>query len=74
MLARPAEAINVGDVLRLMEGGRRAKNASPSADPFAEMWKAVDGAVSAVVDRTTFAELARQWREKQTTYVPNWEI
>lgn len=74
MLARPAEAINVGDVLRLMEGGRRAKNANPSADPFAEMWKAVDGAVSAVVDRTTFADLARQWREKQTTYVPNWEI
>jgi hypothetical protein len=38
------------------------------------MWKAVDAAVSGVVDRTTFAELARRWQEKQTRYVPNWEI
>ena len=34
----------------------------------------VDDAVSSVVDRTTFAELARTWRERQNKYVPNWDI
>lgn len=74
LLARPAEAISVGEVLRLVDGKKQPKGASASADPLADMWKAVDGAVSAVVDRTTFADLVRQWREKQTRYVPNWEI
>jgi len=74
LLARPADAISVGDVLRHVEGKKQTKNASASGDPFADMWKAVDGAVSAVVDRTTFAELVRHWQEKQTRYVPNWEI
>jgi hypothetical protein len=27
-----------------------------------------------VIDQTTFAELARNWRDRQSKYVPNWEI
>ena len=73
LLTRPADTISVGDVLRVIEGKKQAKPAS-AGDPLADMWKAVDAAVSTVVDRTTFAELVRHWQEKQTRYVPNWEI
>ena len=38
------------------------------------MWKRVDDAVASILDHTTFAELARRWKESQTRYVPNWEI
>lgn len=74
LLARPADSISVGEVLRVVEAKKRTKSISAAGDPFADMWKAVDGAVSAVVDRTTFAELVRHWQETQTRYVPNWEI
>jgi len=30
--------------------------------------------VGAIIDTTTFAELARRWKESQTRFVPNWEI
>lgn len=73
LLAKPAESITVGEVLRQIENKRQPKNAA-SSDPFVDMWKAVDDAVSGVIDRTTFSELARRWHEKQTRYVPNWEI
>ena len=42
--------------------------------PFAHVWRRVDEAVSQVVDRTTIAEVVRDWREGQTRYVPNWDI
>jgi hypothetical protein len=38
------------------------------------MWQEVDGAVREIVDRTTFADLLRDWHEKQTEFVLNWEI
>lgn len=74
LLARSPDTITVGEVLRQVEGQKRARPASDLADPFAEMWKSVDDAISGVIDRTTFAELARRWQERQTRYVPNWEI
>ena len=75
LLARAPDAITIGTVLRFMEGGRAKKNNQKSAtDPFAETWRRVDAAVSSVVDQTTLAELVRAWRDKQTKYVPNWEI
>jgi len=73
LLARSPDSITVGEVLRAVEnvkGGSR----SHSNDPFGEIWRRVDGAVSGVLDQTTFAELARAWQEKHTQYVPNWEI
>jgi len=73
LLARSPETITVGEVLRTIEnvkgGGRGRIN-----DPFSEIWRRVDTVVSDVLDQTTFAELARNWREKHTQYVPNWEI
>lgn len=76
LLARPPDMITVGQVLRFVEGARggRQRPHSDSDEPFTEMWKAVDAAVSSVVDKTTFAELARRWQERQERYVPNWEI
>src|SRR5712691_4065779 len=71
-LARPADQITVAQVLKFVEGGRKAKRTSP--DAFTDLWKRVDAAVSSIVDRTTFAELARRWQESQKRYLPNWQI
>jgi len=74
LLARPAEAITVGDVLGFIEVQRGKTRGKRRGDAFTEMWNKVDQAVSDVVDHTTFAELARTWRERQSRYVPTWEI
>ncbi|HME08851.1 MAG TPA: Rrf2 family transcriptional regulator [Bryobacteraceae bacterium] len=74
LLARSAEAITVGQVLEFMEAKNKNNGKRRSEDPFADMWQRVDSAVSEVVDRTTFAELARRWRERKAHYVPNWDI
>ncbi len=75
LLARDPAAITVGEVLRFVEGARdRKKGRRRSETPFTELWDRVDSSVSAVIDETSFAELARAWREKQTKYIPNWDI
>ena len=76
LLARGAGSITVGEVLRYVEGQKSSRNGSKRAagSPFSEMWGRVDEAVSLVIDQTSFAELARKWSERQTKYVPNWEI
>ena len=76
LLARPADMITIGDVIRFVEGthsGRKGGRRRGDG-PFSDMWVKVDEAVSAVVDRTSFAEIARAWAERQHQYVPNWEI
>lgn len=77
LLARPAEAITVGEVLRFIEGPQKAKSSRARRkqdSPFAEMWAKVDDAVSAIVDHTTFADLEHAWLERHSRFVPNWEI
>lgn len=73
-LARPAESITVGEVLRFVEGGKSARPAKTATAPFADLWARVDAAISATLDHTSFAELARAWDERQKQYVPNWDI
>ena len=76
LLARPAEAISIGEVLRYVEGNRAGKKrgqASP-VTPFTALWERVDVALSAVLDHTSFGELARSWDDRQARYVPNWDI
>jgi DNA-binding IscR family transcriptional regulator len=76
LLARPADRLTVGDVLRFVEGahggrkGARRKHESP----FSSLWGEVDRAVSEVVDRTSFADLQSRWAEQQNKFVHNWEI
>jgi Rrf2 family protein len=71
-LAKAADQITVGDVLKFIEERRKSTHKTP--DAFTDLWARVDAAVSAILDRTTFAELARRWKESQTRYVPNWDI
>jgi Rrf2 family protein len=76
LLARPAESLTVGEVLRSIEGtGQgRSRPRRRTETPFTDMWRQVDCAVSEIIDKTTFAGLLRGWTEKQNKYVLNWEI
>ncbi|MCC7497254.1 MAG: Rrf2 family transcriptional regulator [Bryobacterales bacterium] len=75
LLARDPSVITVGEVLRFVEGSpHRKKGRRRNETPFSELWDRVDSAVSAVLDETSFAELVRTWREKQSKYIPNWDI
>jgi Rrf2 family cysteine metabolism transcriptional repressor len=74
LLAKPADVIMIGDVIRFMEGARNGKSKDRPESPFSALWQSVDFAVSQVVDQTSFGDLARQWREKQGRYIPNWDI
>ena len=71
-LAKASDQITVGEVLRFIE--ERRTGARKTSDAFTDLWSRVDAAVSAILDRTTFAELARRWKEAQTRYVPTWDI
>lgn len=80
LLARGAETILVGEVLRFIEGplspgDRTRKSRRRSTEsPFTEMWKQVDRAVSEIIDKTSFAELVERWAEKRNRFVANWDI
>lgn len=74
MLARPAETITVGEIVRSVEGGRSGRATLEEAGSLDFFWARVDGAVGGVIDHTTFADLAREWRERQAQSAPNWEI
>ncbi len=76
LLARPADSLTVGEVLRFVEGPQQGKNRSRRRleTPFGGMWERVDQAVSDIIDKTSFAELIRGWQEKKSKYVLNWEI
>ena len=76
LLARRPEALTVGEVLRYVDG-RQEEKARPrrqAASPFSELWERADRAIDGVLDSTNFAQLVREWSEKQTHFVPNWEI
>jgi Rrf2 family protein len=73
LLARQPETISVGEVLRYIEGSKATKS-ERKGTALVDFWERVDGAMAQVVDKTSFAELAREWKEKQAKYVPNWEI
>jgi Rrf2 family cysteine metabolism transcriptional repressor len=76
LLARGADSITVGEVLRFVEGPHQGKHRPrrKAETPFTDMWQQVDQAISGIIDKTTFAELLRSWTEKQNKFVLNWEI
>src|SRR5215475_11064082 len=74
LLARPADTLTVGEVLRFVEGRgdeRNRKKGQPDT-PLSDLWDRVDRAVSDILDSTTFAHLARHWEEQHSRFVPNW--
>ncbi|HEX4278029.1 MAG TPA: Rrf2 family transcriptional regulator [Bryobacteraceae bacterium] len=76
MLAKRAEAITVGDVLHFVEGRQeeRARLRKQADSPFSDLWARADSAIDSVLDTTTFAHLVREWTDKHSRFVPNWEI
>jgi len=75
LLARPPQEIYIGEILRFVESGRMGRGQSRRQDsPFSAMWSRVESAVSEIVDHCSLAEVARGWQEKQSRYIPNWEI
>ena len=75
-LARPASQITVGEVLKYIEGknGERSRAGRVSESPFAPLWKRVDDKAAEILDKTNFETLVREWGERQSRFVPNWEI
>ena len=78
-LARPAEGITIGDILRHIDGPiaparRLQQDDLPEDSPFPELWEKVERALSSVVDRMSFADLVVRWKEKRAKRVVNWQI
>jgi Rrf2 family protein len=66
-LARPPEDITAGDVLRAVEGAEapfqaRDGGRRPARDELGELWEEIGRAVSEVVDRLSFGDLAERAR------------
>ncbi|MGD0199957.1 MAG: Rrf2 family transcriptional regulator [Bryobacteraceae bacterium] len=75
LLARPPDSLTVGEVLQHIEGTVKPRGGRRKPQtPFTDMWQRVDESIAAIVDHTTFAELVRQWTERQARYVSDWEI
>jgi len=76
MLAKRAESITIGEVVHFVEGRQeeRARLRKQADSPFSDLWERVDFAIAGVLDSTTFAQLVREWTEKHSRFVPNWEI
>jgi Rrf2 family protein len=76
LLARRPEAISVGEVLRFVEGHReeKSRNRRHGESPLSDLWLRADKALASVLDSATFAQLAREWTERHSRFVPNWEI
>jgi Rrf2 family transcriptional regulator, cysteine metabolism repressor len=76
LLARRPESITVGEVIRFVEGRQeeRSRQRRQSETPLSDLWERVDRAIDSVLDNANFAQLVREWTEKHSRFVPNWEI
>ncbi|MGD1070554.1 MAG: Rrf2 family transcriptional regulator [Bryobacteraceae bacterium] len=76
LLARRPESITVGDVLRFVEGRQeeRSRLRRQVGSPLSDLWDRVDDAIDSVLNSATFAQLVREWTDKHSLFVPNWEI
>ena len=79
-LARPADQITVGAVLRAVEGaegtetGRRDSRSADDAGDLADLWREIEQAVSGVIDRVTIDDLRRRAEERRRTARPMYHI
>jgi Rrf2 family protein len=79
-LARPADQITVGAVLRAVEGaegtetGRRDARSADDAGDLADLWREIEQAVSGVIDRVTIDDLRRRAEERRRTARPMYHI
>jgi Rrf2 family protein len=74
-LARPADQLTVGEIMRDCVSQTRPKVCEfPGGCHFYSFWARVRQAISDVVDKTTFADLIRESRERGATYIGDWTI
>jgi Rrf2 family protein len=83
-LAKPADQITVGEVMRYVDGPIAPVDCVSQSRPkecefhgechFLGFWGRVRQAISDVVDQTTFADLIRESRERKRGYVGDWVI
>lgn len=83
-LARPPEAITVGEIMRYVDGPIAPVDCVSQSRPkecefhgechFFGFWGRVRQAISNVVDRTTFADLIREDAERRQAFVNDWTI
>ena len=83
-LARPAEELTVGAVMRFVDGPiapvdcvsqSRFKECEFHGEcNFFGFWGRVRQAISDVVDKTTFADLVRESKQRRSGYVGDWSI
>ncbi len=79
-LTRAPGDITVGAVLRAVEGAQapfdvvRRDRTGRDGEDLAELWDEIAEAVSKVVDRMTFGELAQRVRERQSAARPMYHI
>ncbi len=84
LLGRPAEGLTIGEVIRAIDGPlapvdcvsqSRPKECNyPGQCPFFCFWGRVRQAISDVVDRTSFADLVREAKDRQPEFVADWMI
>jgi Rrf2 family cysteine metabolism transcriptional repressor len=83
-LARPADSITVGEIMRYVDGPIAPVDCVSQSRPkecefhgechFFGFWGRVRQAISDVVDRTTMADLIRENAERQRAFVNDWTI
>ena len=83
-LARPADRITVGDIMRYVDGPIAPVDCVSQTRPkecefhgdchFFGFWGRMRQAISDVVDRTTFADLVRENQQRRRGYVGEWTI
>ena len=83
-LARPADRITVGDIMRYVDGPIAPVDCVSQTRPkecefhgdchFFGFWGRMRQAISDVVDRTTFADLLRENEQRKRGYVGEWTI
>lgn len=83
-LARPADQITVGEIMRFIDGPIAPVDCVSQSRPkecefhgechFFGFWGRVRQAISSVVDQTTIADLLRENRERKKEYVGEWTI
>lgn len=75
-LGRPPAEISVGDVLRAVEGrihplevaGRPPRDGRDPTAELADLWQEISDAVAAVIDRTTFSDLAERTAARRSPH------
>jgi Rrf2 family cysteine metabolism transcriptional repressor len=83
-LARPAEELTIGAVMRFVDGpiapvdcvsqSRHKECEFHGECHFFGFWGRVRQAMSDVVDKTTFADLVRESRDRPKAYIGDWTI